>query len=42
VIDDRTLGFADFPVNRRYVTTGNLSGDARVALIIGDYRPASA
>jgi predicted pyridoxine 5'-phosphate oxidase superfamily flavin-nucleotide-binding protein len=37
VIDDRTLAFADFRGNRQYITTGNLMGDDRVALILVDY-----
>jgi predicted pyridoxine 5'-phosphate oxidase superfamily flavin-nucleotide-binding protein len=38
VIDQRTIGFADFRGNTQYVTTGNLSHDDRVALILMDYR----
>jgi predicted pyridoxine 5'-phosphate oxidase superfamily flavin-nucleotide-binding protein len=37
VLDDRTLGFADFKGNRQYVSVGNLSGDDRVSLIFMDY-----
>lgn len=37
VIDDRTIAFADFRGNRQYVSTGNLAGDDRVALIMVDY-----
>jgi uncharacterized protein len=37
VIDERTLGFADFRGNRQYITTGNLGGDARVSLFLMDY-----
>ena len=37
VIDDRTLAFADFAGNRQYVTTGNLTTDDRVALMLMDY-----
>jgi predicted pyridoxine 5'-phosphate oxidase superfamily flavin-nucleotide-binding protein len=37
VLDDRTLGWADFRGNRQYVSVGNVSGDARVALILMDY-----
>ena len=37
VIDDHTLGWADFRGNLQYVSTGNLAGDDRVALIIMDY-----
>lgn len=37
VLDDATLGFADFAGNRQYVSVGNLSGDGRVALFFMDY-----
>lgn len=37
VIDDRTLGFADFGGNRQYVTVGNTGRDDRVALFLMDY-----
>ncbi len=37
VLDDRTLGFADFRGNRQYVTVGNLRGDDRVSLFLMDY-----
>jgi uncharacterized protein len=37
VLDSGTLGFADYRGNRQYVSTGNLSGDDRVALILMDY-----
>lgn len=37
VLDDRTLGFADFRGNRQYITTGNLEHDSRVALFLMDY-----
>jgi predicted pyridoxine 5'-phosphate oxidase superfamily flavin-nucleotide-binding protein len=37
VLDTGTLGFADFRGNRQYVSTGNLSVDDRVALILLDY-----
>ncbi len=37
VLDERTLGFADFRGNRQYVSLGNLSGNDRVALIFMDY-----
>jgi predicted pyridoxine 5'-phosphate oxidase superfamily flavin-nucleotide-binding protein len=37
VLDDRTLGFADFRGNRQYVSLGNLKGDDRVALFLMDY-----
>ena len=37
VLDDRTLGFADYRGNRQYVSVGNLRHDNRVALIMVDY-----
>ena len=37
VIDDRTLGFADFRGNRQYVSVGNIDADDRVALIVVDF-----
>lgn len=37
VIDERTIGFADFSGNRQYISTGNLAGDDRVSLILVDY-----
>ena len=37
VLDDRTIGFADFRGNRQYVTLGNLAGDDRVSLFLVDY-----
>ncbi|MEL7348176.1 MAG: pyridoxamine 5'-phosphate oxidase family protein [Pseudomonadota bacterium] len=37
VLDDRTLGFADFAGNRQYVTLGNARGDDRVSLFLMDY-----
>ena len=37
VLDERTIGFADFRGNRQYVSVGNLAGDDRVALILVDY-----
>jgi uncharacterized protein len=37
VIDDHTLAFADFAGNRQYISTGNLTTDDRVALILVDY-----
>ena len=36
VLDERTIGFADFRGNRQYVSVGNLADD-RVALILVDY-----
>jgi len=37
VMDDRTLGFADFSGNRQYVTQGNLTENPRVQLFLMDY-----
>ena len=37
VVDDHTIGWADFRGNLQYITTGNLNGDDRVALIAMDY-----
>jgi hypothetical protein len=37
VLDERTIGYADFRGNRQYVSAGNLGGDDRVSLILMDY-----
>lgn len=37
VIDDATLGFADFTGNRQYITTGNLADNPRAFLFLMDY-----
>jgi predicted pyridoxine 5'-phosphate oxidase superfamily flavin-nucleotide-binding protein len=37
VLDERTLGFADFRGNRQYITLGNAAGNDRVALFLMDY-----
>ncbi len=37
VLNDATLGFADFRGNRQYLTLGNLVDEDRVALILMDY-----
>jgi len=37
VLDDRTLGYADFRGNLQYLSVGNLAVDDRVALILMDY-----
>ena len=37
VVDERTLGFADYRGNRQYISLGNLSTDDRAALILVDY-----
>ncbi len=37
ILEDKTLGFADFRGNRQYVSLGNIAADNRVALILMDY-----
>lgn len=37
VVDDRTLGFADFGGNRQYITLGNLSENPKAFLFLMDY-----
>ncbi|MGR8931392.1 MAG: pyridoxamine 5'-phosphate oxidase family protein [Gammaproteobacteria bacterium] len=37
VLDDRTIGYADYSGNRQYLSLGNLRGDDRVSLILMDY-----
>lgn len=37
LLDERTLGFADFRGNRQYVSVGNLTRNDRVSLIFMDY-----
>jgi len=37
VLDQRTLGFADYAGNRQYITTGNLSENPRAMLFVMDY-----
>jgi predicted pyridoxine 5'-phosphate oxidase superfamily flavin-nucleotide-binding protein len=37
VLDEHTLGFADYRGNRQYVSVGNISKNDRVALIFVDY-----
>jgi predicted pyridoxine 5'-phosphate oxidase superfamily flavin-nucleotide-binding protein len=37
VIDDRTLGFADFTGNRQYISYGNLQENSKVCLFFMDY-----
>ena len=36
-VDEHTIGWADFRGNLQYVSTGNLAGNDRVALIVMDY-----
>jgi predicted pyridoxine 5'-phosphate oxidase superfamily flavin-nucleotide-binding protein len=37
VLDERTLGFADFKGNRQYITTGNLAENGKAFLFVMDY-----
>ncbi len=37
VLDERTVGYADFSGNRQYLSVGNLRGDNRVSLFLMDY-----
>jgi len=37
VLDERTLGYADFSGNRQYISVGNLRGDDRISLLLMDY-----
>ena len=37
ILDDKTLGFADFRGNRQYLSLGNIAADNRIALILMDY-----
>ncbi len=37
VLDEKTLGFADFRGNRQYISLGNLAAGNRAALILMDY-----
>ncbi len=37
VLDDTSIGFADFSGNRQYITTGNAINNPRVALFFMDY-----
>jgi hypothetical protein len=37
VIDERTLGFADYSGNRQYVTTGNLAENSKAFLFLMNY-----
>jgi predicted pyridoxine 5'-phosphate oxidase superfamily flavin-nucleotide-binding protein len=38
VLDEKTLGFADFSGNVQYITVGNLSGENKAFLFLMDYR----
>jgi predicted pyridoxine 5'-phosphate oxidase superfamily flavin-nucleotide-binding protein len=37
LLEDETLGYADFRGNRRYVTTGNVAANDRVSLFLTDH-----
>ena len=37
LLDETTLGFADYRGNRQYISLGNVAADDRVALILMDY-----
>jgi ferredoxin-NADP reductase/predicted pyridoxine 5'-phosphate oxidase superfamily flavin-nucleotide-binding protein len=37
VLDEQTIGYADFSGNRQYISLGNLRGDDRVSLLLMDY-----
>lgn len=37
VLDERTLGYADFRGNRQYISVGNINADERISLIFMDY-----
>lgn len=37
VLDDKTLGFADFAGNRQYITVSNLAGNERAFLFLLDF-----
>lgn len=38
VLDEQTLGFADFAGNRQYISTGNLDENSKAMIFIMDYR----
>lgn len=37
VLDDHTLGFADYKGNKQHISHGNVAGDDRVSLFLMDY-----
>jgi len=37
VVDDRTIGFADYVGNRQFITTGNLKDNPKAFLFVMDY-----
>ena len=41
VLDDKTIGFADFVGNRQYITQGNLADNPKAHLFLIDYAKAT-
>lgn len=37
VLDEKTIGFADFRGNKQYISVGNVNADDRVSLFVMDY-----
>lgn len=37
ILDEKTLGFADFSGNRQYISTGNIAANNKVSLFLMDY-----
>ena len=37
IVDDRTIGFADYVGNRQFITTGNLKDNPKAFLFVMDY-----
>ncbi|MGH6945526.1 MAG: pyridoxamine 5'-phosphate oxidase family protein [Geminicoccaceae bacterium] len=37
ILDERTLGFADYPGNRQYITLGNLEDNPKAFIFLMDY-----
>ena len=42
VVDEHTLGFADYKGNRQYITTGNLADNPRAYIFVMDYAQRAA
>jgi predicted pyridoxine 5'-phosphate oxidase superfamily flavin-nucleotide-binding protein len=38
IIDEKTIGFADFKGNKQYISTGNIKSNDRVSLFFMDYK----
>ena len=38
VLDDKTIGFADFSGNRQYITLGNLADNPKAMIFLIDFR----